>query len=127
MKPGRELDALVAEKVMGWKWMPWVGNREQYVLVPAETDADSVFWWGRDVRDLVPPYSTDIAAAWQVWKRFDGWVIQRYEYDGVDNYVISSGADTFERGEFLVHTEADGVFTLPHAICLSALRAVGAL
>ena len=41
MKPGRELDALVVEKVMGWKWLsgnPWAP-------------------------------STDIAAAWEVLEK----------------------------------------------------------
>lgn len=55
MKPCRELDALVAEKVMGlsiWRH----GRRVDY-----KTD-DSVY-------NRVPSYSTDIAAAWQVVER----------------------------------------------------------
>ena len=69
---GRELDALVAEKVMGWRitaWNdgePW-GNREVFPPfepingIPADCDCISHSEAGEP-----PHYSTDIAAAWEV-------------------------------------------------------------
>lgn len=51
---GPALDALVAEKVLGWEYHP----------------DNAVFtWWqapNDSWHDAPPPYSTDIAAAWQV-------------------------------------------------------------
>jgi hypothetical protein len=52
MPAGRELDALVAEKVMGWTkgLKPWL-------MPPGFVECDVV---------PIPNYSTDIAAAWEV-------------------------------------------------------------
>lgn len=72
MKPGRELDALVAEKVMGWKrrqcsvftdiqWLMSLDTDGQDVLgVTYRSDAAPIYWQG------LPDYSTSIAAAWEV-------------------------------------------------------------
>ena len=63
---GRELDALVAEKVMGWQdaraFFPWPESGvmlDNYAMMPPH---------GGAIRDIahVPCYSTDIAAAWEV-------------------------------------------------------------
>src|SRR3990172_8418422 len=64
---GRELDALVAEKVMGWTITAWAsgepwGNRE--IFEPS----------GRGPHRKaahVPTYSTDIAAAWEVVQKLE--------------------------------------------------------
>ena len=110
MKPGRDLDALVAEKVMGmkvWKHDGSCGCRM----------ADN---------DYLPNFSNDIAAAWEVvekmrnpktavslatiWDHADGgkfkWVA-KIEFFGSDRF------------EFALADSA------PHAICLAALKAVG--
>lgn len=106
MKPGRELDALVAEKVMG--------------LVVAKCGGEfgrmEVFFAGDS---LLRPYSTDMTAAQEV--------LEKMEEDGF-HYFISTIGDwmyqvEFERGQcFQEHSTS-----VPHAICLAALRAVGAL
>jgi hypothetical protein len=60
MGPGHDLDALVAEKVMGWE-----NNKEGPTFFGARADqiwADSGDWKVIDC----PCYSTDIAAAWEV-------------------------------------------------------------
>jgi hypothetical protein len=63
MEAGRELDRLVAEKVMGWTDL-WEG--EGYVMAyPPNEQAMGI----DGERAPVPPYSTDIAAAWQVVER----------------------------------------------------------
>ena len=101
MSPGRELDALVAEKVMGGRRM-------------RTTDA-RYYWNGLNTNGELPAYSTDIAAAWTVVERLgdkfnfigkcaDGWNAVLF-YDGNSHGEIAPSA--------------------PHAICLAALKAVG--
>lgn len=90
MDVGRELDALMAEKVMGWDWYTVVGinvllppghhYRERSVLATVgkhgtEDDIDSMrFCSSRDggyQMPIVPHYSTDIAAAWEVVEKLE--------------------------------------------------------
>jgi len=57
MPAGRELDALVAEKVMGWTQVHRVDSTGDLCGVPSR---------GAPPSYLLPRYSTDIAAAWKV-------------------------------------------------------------
>src|SRR4030042_5169505 len=86
LKAGRELDALVAEKVMGWVWMrlePGHVWGDGSILKEDECRAslyrhdNLLAVWGTLIPDdgkyphgqpsaSIPYYSTDIAAAWQV-------------------------------------------------------------
>lgn len=95
-KPGEELDVLVDELVMGF----------------VQLDRDD--WY--DGMRATPKYSTDIAAAWEVWKRifcgkyYDVEFLYRFtEYFEWDTdlplYEIFQGID-------------------PESICLAALKAV---
>ena len=68
LEAGRELDALVAEKVMGWKYSQnapegcfckSVGNDKGWWKYPGLKG-----WACGPCSDLPPHYSTDIAAAW---------------------------------------------------------------
>lgn len=113
MKPGRELDSLVAEKVMGWR---------------KDSDGD----WERPSKDAIDgwypdhlfPYSTDIAAAWEVVEKltaqfgddFTIWSIWSRE-----NKIRAR----FNRGESRTYAAQADAPTAPHAICLAALKAVG--
>jgi hypothetical protein len=107
MSPGLELDILVAEKVMGFR----------------DTDAGQYF-----SASAVPPYSTDIAAAWQVVEKLAlqnirielmptmaGYAVDFIKYDPTQ--------------EFTPWTEISNSYVeaeqAPHAICLAALKAVG--
>jgi len=117
MKAGREVDALVAEKVMGLKVIrrPW----------PDDPDWDEYFEVhpNGEIREhmngdwvCVRQYSTSIEAAWEVMEKlrkevaltihpenlFGGWLV----YIDREIRVVSESA--------------------PHAICLAALKAVGA-
>lgn len=113
MEAGRELDALVAEKVMGWK-------RE---LTPS-----GCLWFsfsGHPLANAIkgpdcPPYSIDIAAAWemiphlpqlQLWyngpNAAEKWHCVVYPKDGRSKGAVAD--------------------TAPLAICLAALKAVGAM
>lgn len=136
MTPGRELDALIAEKVMGYTRgvdsftltsyrTPQYPNGvpvEQDVLRPHDPDSgpdlclEDEFW-------SVTPYSTDIAAAWTVVEK-----IKTLKIEGVflieytphnKNKQWACGWDNY--GDF------NGSFgmTPPLAICLAALKAVG--
>jgi hypothetical protein len=133
VKAGRELDALVAEKVMGWEPV---------------NDPDTGLWWrvpkggynpsGFQSEDAPPAYSTDIAAAWQVVEKITRplanirngeWCLDRLGYrccehdeDGVHGeWRCSFRAYKGEDDEW-VHVTAS---TAPLAICLAALKACG--
>lgn len=58
---GRELDALVAEKVMGWSQSEF-GHATLYLTPPGQP---------RDVVRATPHYSTDIADAWMVVEKLN--------------------------------------------------------
>lgn len=101
MEPGRELDAFIAEKVMGWK--PWqskhgywtvtthegkelstYGQRDYSIKYDPHTGEElrPVAWW-EDMWDI-PAFSTDIAAAWGVLERVKSW-----SYDNKRNFGIA--------------------------------------
>ena len=118
MKAGRELDALVAEKVMGIK----LCHHELHETRPTckYCHLNKGFWqpkWGR----IEPPrhYSTDIAAAWEVVETFAGKVyvgMARGKYSGDWKAVIGDRV----RPSYEIEAE-----TAPLAICLAALKAKG--
>lgn len=101
----RELDALIADKVMGW------------IDVHREGD------WGylgrpfgafRDFR--IPNYSTEITEAWEIVEKLRPHFLIRIENSG-SLWIIDFGcSDPITR---------IGAVSAPHAICLAALQAVG--
>jgi len=99
LKPGVELNALIAEKVFGF-------NRERNEKLGLE----SVFYLGDDFH---PPYSTDISAAWEVVEKFKDEDLRITWCEGVREWLVE-----FTNNQAV----ADGV--LSHAICLAALKAV---
>ena len=107
MKAGRELDAIVAEKAMGWigvanrRRVEGTGERTVLLGLPSK-DADAL----RDV----PYYSTRIYDAWDVFRQFTDAQIEKAgnNYEVMISAAFSATSDT-----------------APHAICLAALRAVG--
>lgn len=103
---GRELDALVAEKVMGWTRCD-------------HRDLEDGLWWCRGDGAHIWPAdwtpSTDIAAAWQVVERLvalTNWEVQVFAKRHA-RYVVHASP--------FVVTEAD---TAPLAICRAALAAL---
>jgi len=88
MKPGRELDALIAEKVMGWSW--------------------------GIIGDLIPAYSTDISAAWEVVEEMgDCLHLRQHGEQGEWEAWFCGYPNSKAHGE-----------TAPEAICKAALLAV---
>lgn len=138
-KPGRELDALVAEKVMGWKieeryfylgpedghWTYTLDQDRAAKDYTVTTNAGKEPWYVpqlcfNDPTDewndwqRVPEFSSSIGAAWEV--------VEKLKADG-RNFKCSWGQ------WFLAHFSdaelPDGQpESMPHAICLAALKAV---
>lgn len=110
MKPGRELDKLIAERVLGW-----------VTLLPGSNTQVGLF----------SPYSTDIAAAWQVVEKLVdmGYVVSICWGPGGDGQRYASiqmqldialAADLAFRNPRDMDAVAE---TVPLAICLAALKA----
>lgn len=101
---GRELDALVAEKVMG------------RILIPDEVLKHTSATNFEDI----PAYSTDISAAWQVVEKM--LELGAYVDIGIDKYGAQVQLDNYdgkwESGESI---RADNA---PLAICRAALKAL---
>lgn len=141
MNIGRELDALVAEKVMGWTregagWhtKPWhrpskdypgsiindwdsKGEHDFLVIPNAHSGiSNRVSFCGCEGDAEIPHYSTSIAAAWEIVEKLNSteFVLERWPEL---QFTVRS---TFIRGEnFSVANSA------PHSICLAALKAMG--
>lgn len=113
VQAGRDLDALVAEKVMGWRWSG------RYLVPPA--DVETSFWDGSCNRDgvprFLPRYSTDISAAWGVVEKLRDEVAFLDILPAADHYIVKIQS---AHGTDYVTAE-----TAPLAICLAALKVKG--
>jgi len=119
LKAGPELDAMIAEKVMGWEPLPIIhtddfGPKSRAYRVPIN---------GREKHGVITcqiaAYSTNIADAWQVVEKMreKGWHITL--------------TDSPPKGQEILFFQSENpVRAAPApclAICLAALRAVGAI
>jgi hypothetical protein len=130
MKPGRELDQRIAEKVMDW-------TLENYeTCQPARTveeyarasRCDEWAWSGRDGEAWEFMPSENIAHAWEVVEKLDSLgalVCVVSQYDILQDKKRWLVAVTFI-GKKEVQCEPASMSEIPHAICLCALKAVGA-
>ena len=115
MRAGRELDALVAEKVMGM-----VDNRpsgrsgEMWGIMDWYAPGEPV--WVGDF----PLYSTDISAAWEVVEKMR----EKGFYLDTNNRQPEGYWCEFADEGYEVGGQAFGE-SEPHAICLASLRALG--
>jgi hypothetical protein len=120
MSAGRELDALIAEKVMGSvpcdKWRPFTAYPAQWVK-----DTGECYHASCHPPQMGPPhYSTDIAAAWAVVERLV-----------VLGHPVELSLEPNDNGQCLctlmaerMGEEATWGDTAPLAICRAALKAV---
>jgi hypothetical protein len=115
MKAGREMDALVAEKVMGWHF---VKDEEVW---PLEAEG---MWLDKDNRFLCNTFepSINIADAWDVHKtmcskRFTG----RTKYLMYIQYVVSA---RFDNGKNIIAWPGVLAHIEPEDFCRAALLAV---
>ena len=124
----REMDALVAEKVMGFHLMRYINypDREP-VINPAMFPPDYT-----DEQIRIPNYSTDIAAAWLVVEKMSelGWY---FNIATTDPYDVTFSVDVRDErhGTWDEDGQEDGWIThdvrantAPLAICRAALKAV---
>lgn len=122
MKPGRELDALVAAKVMGLSDIR-IEPTPAMEIAAGLTDIDHWVYGEHPVRKCgipLPHYSTDIAAAWGVLNKMisNGWALSlnnKKDFHGGCHVIFET---------LVNHATADAE-TMEEAICLTALRAVG--
>lgn len=107
MKPGREIDLLIAEKVMGWNAAGY--TKDATLLVPVFATE-------------VPNYSTDIAASEDLVKQLFrmGWTTILFKYKGEEEILVQLVRDDDEREIW-----TDEYLPKPYAICLAALKALG--
>lgn len=133
---GREMDALVAEKVMGWKHVGnWEGDDRYHPVDAIWADGD-----GNTLPpDPWPHYSTNIAAAWKVVEKMisvgtlkgTGDVVLYYVnndgcyYDDVGGAHWYCAVCVYEDGpEYDFDDDGVRADTAALAICRAALKAV---
>lgn len=116
MKPGRELDALIAEMVMGFEPWPvqdpmWECKAFKARYVP----------YGQAAKPCEPPaYSTDIAAAWKVVEKVL-FPSRMFDFEIWNTNGVRDWGASFNVGCGVVKAAGESA---PHAICLAALKAV---
>ena len=111
----REIDRLVAEKVMGWEEV----KENDFIKRP---DVDFIGKapdrFCEDAWSILPNYSTDISDAWEVVEQLR----EKELYVDIDtfaeHYDVRVVSGPYEVGHSLSETA-------PLAICLAALKAVG--
>lgn len=123
LKAGRELDALVAERVMGWtvnrtndRHWHTVGptGRERHILIGRDCCAGQHDY---DSHAFMP--STDIASAWLVVEKLNatGWLCDLFRNQMMTHWHVAFAKD---------HTDSFvNDASAPLAVCLAALKAVG--
>lgn len=123
LKPGRELDALIAEKVIGKDltiFCPKLKGPCDQVLgrIHFEGVCPKCGWSGQ-VSNGPLLYSTSVSAAWEV--------VEKLKDETMSVSIFTTHVHGPEETEILI----DGVemcrgdFSIPHAICLGALKAIG--
>lgn len=114
MTVGRELDAMIAEKVMGWTnddygWLDDNGLIRGWAIAEGEPP--------------LPNFSTQIAAAWLVIEKMKHFTLRRKgESWTVEYRDCGNPMDHFVVDDCCASVTAD---TAPLAICLAAIKAVG--
>lgn len=134
MNAGRELDALIAEKVMGFTWHDgWKSFKGPHLVSPGGFMAGWRMEDGGVMGHLdgvtrnpeLPFYSTDIAAAWQVVEKL---VAERFfpevNYRGRGEWGCKVDRLTVDDSWNDKPTPHEIANTAPLAICLAALSAV---
>ena len=140
IEAGRELDALVAEKVMGWIWIEGDDDDPRALVSPDETC--SAAWYpsvGNAGVGSHPDFSTSIADAWKVAEELCvlEWGFSLFKYPGLSSmgfgYVAvfakslrPYSVEIVNLGDpsKVAHGHSDNA---AHAICLAALRALEAV
>ena len=128
MKPGRELDALVAEKVIGVDDVnfrcPQCGGHhfgsDFTKLIDLHVCHRPPYGcgWSGAIMEAVPEYSTDIAAVWEVVEKLRGKGLRLRLVEYMDGFYAVFAAMAIDT----VPWQAEQVETAPTAMCLAALK-----
>jgi hypothetical protein len=126
---GRELDALVAEKVMGWTWWRSSATGRRGIFAPGVIPRGAYEWFKeladgteelcRDWGAYLPAYSTDIAMAWRVVEKMN-----RHRFSIGEFKPGTWKASFSELSPIRPMPCLATAATAPLAICLAALEAV---
>ncbi len=112
-KAGPEFNALIAEKVMGWKigegWQPWPGGCLERIWVDNRGRKQYSYC------DWSP--STNITYAWRVLVKMKNY-LPSLQWNGSGSYWFC----TFDNGGQVGCTDP----TAPMAVCLAALKVIEA-
>ena len=111
MQPGRELDALIAQKVMGWEMV----TESDFGLCWKIPVAPGRYEFQSD--ESAPPYSTNLVAAMQLVERLaetHGLFLGRHGSPGRPPWCCRFGVEP-------AVTEGE---TAPWVICMAALKAL---
>lgn len=126
LPPGRELDALIAEKICGHKV---IKSRHWHFI------REEQWYLDVDCGEYLPPYSTSIADAWLVVEKLKPIEITNNSKtllagaigtEQIHKWFISicvlrlEGSSDWMNSKY-VYASSE---TLPHAICLAALKAI---
>lgn len=115
----RKLDALVAEKVMGWTDVKTLST---YGITPRPQgiapDANVSHATGEKLESLIPEYSTDLKAAFEVHRKIFNLKLATKFMENIPSLAIGK----IEKRD-KIRDMWDGV--TPLEICLAALKAKG--
>jgi len=117
MPAGRDLDALIAENVMGWK-----DRGIGYSFEDNINGYECVLYIDKD---KLPHYSTDIAAAWQVIEWLEKNTTEKYNSPSLFSVPHGWSMVLYEKRDNHAPAWLDAFApTAPLAICRAALLAV---
>ena len=130
LEPGRALDMVVAERVMGWTE---VGHYRERVAVATEASSEIEFAVGVPpngivntfgLKETIPAYSTDLGAALKVFERLGYDLLRGRDGDrrGLKMWCVGGhwGVELGYVGEGYWTRLCDD--RLPYLICLAALK-----
>jgi hypothetical protein len=121
MEPGRLLDAEIAEKVMGWHTFSPIDTTCDHAVGAGGYRRNFAFDPADDKQKVIPFYSRDISAAWEVVEKLKYEVtVKKYEaMSGYRYWARVNGADPNQFDEKIANCS-----TASEAICKAALLAV---
>lgn len=132
MKPGRELDVLIAEKVMGWTKIQKqtyqfdLGDNEVVRLESSKMIlGNSPNDWKETLRPI-PNYSTSIPCAWDIVEKIIsmGLMVDIQTYSKFHQVQLDKATHN-EVPPYWTYGESISGETVPHAICLAAITLFG--
>ncbi len=124
LEPGPKLDAIISEKVMGWTAAEDCSGQVAWTPPKGPPGTITLSFYEHSL----PKYSTDIAAAWEVFQKIHSMVFsKRKAFMEEVQRLVSARANehsALERDFTMAWPDVFWQIT-PEIICLAALKAVG--